>query len=204
MSKKALLKRYKVLNPQIITPYFEQNRSVIAVASHYTNWEWGVLCLSLQFKHKSVGLYKPLSNKYIDNYMVKSRAAWGMNLVSIHETSKNFEQDSSEPSIYYMIADQSPGNVERAYWVDFLNQDTACLHGPENYAKKYNLPVIYGHVNRVKRGFYEVNISLITENPQETEDSEITKAFMKILESNILLKPENWLWSHKRWKKKRK
>ena len=203
MSKKTLLKRYKVLNAEIVDKYYEKNKSVIAVASHYANWEWGVLCLSLQFKHKSVGLYKPLSNKYIDNYMRESRAAWGMNLLSIRDTSKYIEKENTEPSIYFMISDQSPSNVDRAHWVDFLNQDTACLHGVESYAKKFDLPVVYGHVSRVKRGYYEFTVSLIEPSPKETADGEITKAYMKILEDNILLKPENWLWSHRRWKKKR-
>ena len=202
MSKKSLLKRYKLVNPEIANQIYEQNKSVIAIASHYCNWEWGVLCLSLQFKHKSVGLYKPMSNKYIDRYMKKTRASWGMNLVSIYETAKYFEKSNSEPSIYIMVADQSPANYQKAYWIDFLNQDTACLHGPENYAKEYDLPVIYGHVERVKRGFYQVSLSNVETNPKEKISGEITQAYMKILEDYILTEPENWLWSHKRWKKK--
>ncbi len=203
MSKKALLKRYKVLNAEIADKYLAQNKSVIAVASHYANWEWGVLCLSLQFKHKSVGLYKPLSNKYIDNYMKKSRAAWGMNLLSIRETHQYIEKKNTAPSIYFMVSDQSPSNVDKAYWINFLNQDTACLHGVENYAKKYDIPVVYGHISRIKKGYYEFSVSMVEPNPKETADGEITKAYMKILEEHILKKPENWLWSHKRWKKKR-
>ena len=203
MSKKSLLKRYKVLNPEIADQIYEQNNSVITISSHYTNWEWGVLCLSLQFKHKSVGLYKPMSNKYIDEYMRKTRTSWGMNLISIHETAKYFEKNNSEPSMYIMVADQSPANYQKAYWIDFLNQETACLHGPENYAKKYNLPVIYGHIERVKRGYYEVALSNVEMNPKEKRAGEITQAYMKILENIILEKPENWLWSHKRWKKKK-
>ncbi|OQX97314.1 MAG: hypothetical protein B6I20_12935 [Bacteroidetes bacterium 4572_117] len=203
MSKKSLLKRYKVINPDVVDKYYRQNKSVIAIASHYCNWEWGVLCLSLQFKHKSVGLYKPMSNKIIDDFMRKSRAAWGMNLVSIHETAKYFENDKSNLSIYFMIADQSPSNYKKSYWIKFLNQDTACLHGPENYAKKIDLPLVYGHVNRVKRGYYEVFLTEVETKPDKKEDGEITGSYMKVLEDDILKKPENWLWSHKRWKKKR-
>ncbi len=203
MSKKSLLKRYKVLNPEIANKYYEQNKSVIAIASHYGNWEWGVLCLSLQFNHKSIGLYKPMTNKYVDKYMRKTRAAWGMNLVSIRETAQYFEKNVLNTSIYFMIADQSPANYQKAYWIDFLNQDTACLHGPENYAKKYDMPTIYVHMERVKRGYYEVLLSNVEKNPKEKAQSEITKTYMKILEDHIIKKPENWLWSHKRWKKKK-
>lgn len=203
MSKESLIKRYKVLNPEKADIYFEQNRSIIGIGSHYCNWEWGVLCFSLQFKHKTIGLYKPLSNKYIDKYIKKTRAAWGMNLVSIYETAKIMKQSNSESSLYFMIADQSPSNTKKAYWIDFLNQDTACLHGPENYSKQYNLPVLYGHVERVKRGYYTIFLSEVATNPQEKSPSEITNTYMKILENAILQKPENWLWSHRRWKRKR-
>ncbi len=203
MSKKSLLKRYKVINPEVINKYNEQNKSVIGIGSHYCNWEWGVLCFSLQFKHRTVGLYKPLSNKVIDKYIRRTRAAWGMNLVSIYETAQNIEDHNSEASLYFMISDQSPSNAKKAYWIDFLNQDTACLHGPENYSKKYNLPVLYGHVDRIKRGYYEVNITDVESNPTIKAQSEITKAYMTILENYIIEKPENWLWSHKRWKSKR-
>ncbi len=203
MSKKSLLKRYKVINPEVINKYYEQNKSVIGIGSHYCNWEWGVLCFSLQFKHRTVGLYKPLSNKVIDKYIRRTRAAWGMNLVSIYETAQNIEDHNSEASLYFMISDQSPSNAKKAYWIDFLNQDTACLHGPENYSKKYNLPVLYGHVDRIKRGYYEVNITDVESNPTIKAQSEITKAYMTILENYIIEKPENWLWSHKRWKSKR-
>jgi KDO2-lipid IV(A) lauroyltransferase len=203
MSKKELLKRYKVITSEVADKYHGQNRSVIAVASHYCNWEWGVLCFSLQLKHNSVGLYKPMSNKYIDNYIRSRRAAWGMNLVSIYETAEYFEQKNLEPSIYFMIADQSPGDYNKAHWIDFLNQETACLHGPEKYAKLYDLPVVYADVERIKRGYYEVSFLNIEPNPREKPQGEITLAYMKTLENIILEKPENWLWSHKRWKRKR-
>jgi len=203
MSKTELVKRYKVTNPEILDKYFEQGRSVIGIGSHYANWEWGVLCFSLQFKHKSIGIYKPLSNKYIDTYIRKTRAAWGMNLESIKRTNDTFEKNKNTASLYFLVADQSPSNIVSAYWIDFLNQDTACLHGPENYAKQYNLPIVYGNVTRIKRGFYTVELIELFEESKNTEDAQITKKFMGVLENIIKEKPENWLWSHKRWKKKR-
>ena len=203
MSKKELVRRYKVTNADILDNYFKKGISVLGIGSHYTNWEWGVLCFSLQFKHKSIGIYKPLSNKYIDSYIRKTRAAWGMNLESIKRTNAAFEENKNTANLYFLIADQSPSNIVSAYWIDFLNQDTACLHGPENYAKQYNLPVVYGNVQRVKRGFYTVELIELIKNSKETSEAEITKKFMGKLESIIKEKPGNWLWTHKRWKRKR-
>ncbi len=202
MSKKALLKRYRVTNPELTDKYFKQNKNIIGVGSHYANWEWGVLSFSLQYTHQTFGLYKPLSNKYIDNYVKSSRAAWGMNLIPIKETAKRFNEEREIPSMYFMVSDQSPSNNKFAKKIQFLNQETYCLHGVERYAKMKDWPVVYGDVQRVKRGYYEVTINVITENPKETDDGEITQKFMLILEEIINKKPEDWLWSHKRWKRK--
>lgn len=203
MSKKALKKRYPVVNVDLLKDYFNKGQSVIGLAAHYTNWEWGVISFGFQFTHKSIGLYKPMSNKYIDAYVKKSRAAWGMNLVSIKDTHSTFEKKHEKPAIFFMISDQSPSNINKAKWVKFLDQETACLHGAEAYSKKYNLPVVFGDVQRIKRGYYQIELSLFEENPQNTKDGEITEHYMKKLEDIIKAKPENWLWSHKRWKHKK-
>jgi len=203
LSKKTLLKRYPVKNVELLDEYFSSGQNIIGLASHYGNWEWGVLSFGLQFKHTSVGLYKPLSNKYIERFIKKARAAWGMHLVSFYETDNAFSVKHDKPSLIFMVSDQNPSNIEKAIWIDFLNHDTACLHGAEAYSKKYNLPLVYGDIQRVKRGYYEVTVSKLIENPGDTEYGEITRKYMQFLEDIILKKPENWLWSHKRWKHKR-
>ncbi len=203
MSPEQLKAHYKVVNPEVLQAFYDKGQSVIGVGSHFANWEWGVLAFGLQFPHKCIGFYKPLSNSYIDDYIKKSRAVWGMHLKSIRETAFSFEEKQERPSIYIMIGDQNPSNIKKAHWVDFLNQDTACLHGIDLYSRLYNYPVIYGEVQRIKRSYYEVKISVLTENPREYKEGEITMLVMKHLESIIRKKPQDWLWSHKRWKHKK-
>ena len=203
MSKKTLKKRYPVINLELLDDYFQKGQSVIGLAAHYANWEWGVISFGFQFTHKSIGLYKPMSNKYIDNYVKKARAAWGMNLVSIKDTHKTFEKKHEKPAMFFMVSDQSPSNIKKAKWVQFLNQDTACLHGAEAYAKKYNLPLVFGDIQRIKRGYYQMEMSVFEDHPTETKEGEITEHYMRKLEEIINKKPENWLWSHKRWKHKK-
>jgi KDO2-lipid IV(A) lauroyltransferase len=103
-----------------------------------------------------------------------------------------------------MASDQSPSKPDKAMWVNFLGRETAFLHGPEQYAKKYDLPVIFVDIQRVRRGYYELNLALITDKPRETSEGEITQLYARHLEEAILTKPENWLWSHRRWKLNRK
>jgi KDO2-lipid IV(A) lauroyltransferase len=63
--------------------------------------------------------------------------------------------------------------------------------------------VVYLNTKRVKRGYYEVTIEILAKNPLELEEGALTKLYMKKLEQILHKQPENWLWSHKRWKKKR-
>jgi Kdo2-lipid IVA lauroyltransferase/acyltransferase len=203
MSSKAVINRYKILNPELINDYYKQGRSVVCVAAHYCNWEWGAFSGASQLQHKIVALYKPMSNKYIDGFMQEKRAKAKVTMASIYETTTTFETYSKDVCAFVMVADQSPTNFEKAFWINFLNQDTACLHGPEKHAKKYDTPVLYLDIQRVKRGFYAVEASLLSDNPSLLKDGEITRKYMSKLESIIRKKPENWLWSHRRWKHKR-
>ena len=126
-------------------------------------------------------------------------------LFSISETTSTFKDLKDTPTIFLMAADQSPGRkyIDNAYWIDFLGRDTAFLHGPEKHARANNYVVMYIDVQRTKRGYYTVELSLIADKPSELEDGEITSRFAKKLESVINKEPSNWLWSHNRWKLKR-
>jgi KDO2-lipid IV(A) lauroyltransferase len=201
MSIKQLRKRYKIINPEILDTYFDKNQDVIAIASHYANWEWGIQALNSQIQHQAAALYKPMSNKQIDNYTKKLREKSDIHLVPINKTLDYFKSKKSKPVIYVMAADQYPGgSMDKAIWTDFLGRKTPCLHGPESYARYNNLPVFFFDVQRVKKGYYTLEIKLLADNPKSMEKGEITKLYMKSLEKRVISKPEDWLWSHKRWK----
>jgi len=204
LRKKDILKRFVILNPEILDPYLKKKQSVITALGHYNNWEWGSLAAGIFLKHKPVGFYKPLSNHYIDAYIQKTRAKEGMLLESVSRTSQTFRRLKKTPSAFIMVADQSPMNLKLAFWVPFLNHDTAVLHGTEKHAINNNYPVFFADVQKVKRGYYEVTIELLVANPSETQQGEITNIFMNRLEEQIRAKPEYWLWSHRRWKHSRK
>jgi len=201
MTRSQIRRRHKILNPEIVEPYYKTGKSIIALPTHYGNWEWGALSPSLFIKdYTIVGFYKAFSNPFVDRFMRKNRSRTGTTLASIYETPRTFERLKNKPTVYIMAADQSPSNADKAYWVDFLGRKTAFLHGPEKYARSYDIPLVYVEIQRVKRGYYELTLSILADKPSELQEGEITKRYAKMLESQINKKPENWLWSHKRWK----
>ena len=62
--------------------------------------------------------------------------------------------------------------------------------------------VFYYNVKKIKRGYYEFEISEISTKPQETEYGFIVEKSAKILENTLKQTPQYWLWSHRRWKLK--
>lgn len=200
LSEKQIKKRYKVLNSEIANEYYDKNNSLLCLTSHYGNWEYGILGTNNAIKHQAVALYLPLSNSRSEKYGLRRRKRFGMQLVAVQETRSIFEKPPRTPIAIIMAADQSPSNIEKAIWVKFLNQDTACLHGPEAYAKKINLPVLFLSINKPKRGFYQLVFEKLIDNPAELEAGKLTDIYMKRLEQDILRKPDYYLWSHKRWK----
>ncbi|MBL7923444.1 MAG: lysophospholipid acyltransferase family protein [Bacteroidia bacterium] len=203
ISREQVRERMKFENPELINRYFEQGRSVILAGGHYNNWELFAVAIDEAIRHKSIAIYKPLSNSFFDEKMRKTRGKYGLHMIPIKEVKKEFEERKQELTTMIFGTDQSPGNVNKAYWMHFLNQETAVLFGTERFAVEYNYPVVYGCIHKVSRGHYRVEFKVVTDDPASTAYGEITSRHTRLLEEDILRKPEFWLWSHRRWKKKR-
>ncbi len=200
ISTKTVAKRYKAKNSEIVEKYHQQGRSVILAVSHYANWEWGSVGVTMHINNDIFTVYKPIGNKYIDMYVRNSRSKNGLVMLPIKDTHKYFKKYARTASSFILISDQSPSNPDRAVWVNFLGKKTAFLHGIEFYSRIYNMPVIYTHIKRVKRGYYEVTYDLIHDNPQALKPGEITQLYANKVEEDIINNPSDWLWSHRRWK----
>lgn len=203
MGKKQLYARHKVINEDEIRHLYDKCEGIIALPNHYGNWEWGAMSCT-QMEWPGIALYKPLSNKYLNDYLKNNRSRLGTELVSIYDTARNFVANKNKKKYYVMASDQSPSNADKSYWVNFLGRETAFLHGPELYARKYGYPVVFVDIQRVKRGYYELELSILSENPKKLNDGEITQRLAGKLEEVIRKKPEDWLWTHKRWKLSKK
>lgn len=200
-----VLKHYKVVNREVINKYYEKGQSVILMSSHYNNWEYMVLSINFQLRHHGIGVGKPLSNKSFGRYLTRKRTRYGDEIVDQTNVRQvmAFYDLYKVPCAYMMLSDQSPSNPRKCFWTEFLHQDTGFLYGSEHFARKYNYPVLYYEVKKVKRGYYEIEIQELCENPMQMPEGGITLSYTLKLEELIRRQPEYWLWTHKRWKKKR-
>ena len=201
ISKKELLKRFKVKNPELMDDLFMRKKSVILVSGHYNNWEWLISSQSFLFKHEAMGIGMPMTSKFWDKKINERRMRFGMKVIHSKNFKEEIQKNVDHPIAILTLADQSPGDSTKAYWTRFLNQETAVLFGVEQMAHTYDFAVVYFATKKVKRGHYEMELKLITESPRKLEWGEITEKHLHLLEQEILNKPEFWIWSHKRWKR---
>lgn len=203
ISEKQVQKRVICKHPEIINSYFEQNKSVIIAGGHYNNWELFAVAVDKLIKHSTIGIYTPLRNKFFDEKMQSTRSKYGLKMIAAREVKRFFEANRIRLTATIFGADQSPSNPKSAYWMTFLNQDTGVQFGTEKFAKEYNCPVLYGRLNKVKRGCYELEFVVITPEAKKTAYGEITEKVTRLLEKDIQTLPQYWLWTHRRWKQKR-
>lgn len=198
--RSEMKRRHRVMNPEILDDLYNKNISAIITTGHYNNWEWGAFSPNFFVNHKVVALYKPLTNKRINKFILKRRAKYGTVLSSIDDTSKIYKEYSEKTSIFLMAADQSPTKPEMAIWVPFLNQPTPCPHGLERYSSRHDLPIVYAHVKRMKRGYYEIDLSWLKKEDEKLKYAEATNRYMTKLDQIIRKQPASWLWTHRKWK----
>ncbi|MFN0035726.1 MAG: lysophospholipid acyltransferase family protein [Saprospiraceae bacterium] len=194
------------LNPEIMNHYLDQGQSILLMGSHLGNWEYSGLTMPPQFHGATLTAYKPLKNKGMDAYLNRARSRTGMEMVAMDEVFKAIRKRGKEqpPTVFILLADQSPSSRKSAHWVEFFGQDTASLPGGDVLGRKFEMPVLYYRVRRTaRRGFYEIEFSEICADPSAAAEMDITRAFARRLEADIREQPEQWLWSHKRWKMKR-
>lgn len=177
----------------------DEGRSFIIIMGHYGNWEWAGPGFTLATGYPLVVIYRPLSNPYFEKMTKRMRTRFGTRITPVNLTLRDMVANRSSLTATAFIADQAAPK-DTAYWMTFLNQNTSVFTGAERLAVKFNYPVVYMNVKRVRRGYYEVIPEMLFANPKETAEHEISHTFMKRLEQEIQSDPVPWLWSHRRWK----
>jgi KDO2-lipid IV(A) lauroyltransferase len=201
ISENELRRRLTVQNPELMTKLFEKNQSVLLVSGHYNNWEWLITGQNLLFKHQAVGIGMPMTSAFWDKKINEQRSRYGMKILNSKNVRTAFEEMKNDVFATLILSDQSPGDARKAYWMEFLNQQTAILFGCEQMAHRYEQAVVFFVLHTVKRGHYSMELKLITDNPSSKNWGEITEIHTKLLEKEIIRNPQFWLWSHKRWKR---
>jgi KDO2-lipid IV(A) lauroyltransferase len=204
ISKKNMVKHCEFVPETlaIFSQLAEENQSFMVAMGHFGNWEWGGNTFSICCKHQLYVIYHPLSNKYFDGLTYRMRTRFGTRLIPMKDTLREMLKNRNDLTATAFISDQAP-LPDRAYWMQFMNQDTPVFLGIEKFALKIRYPIVYITIRRVKRGYYKVFAERIELSSELQKTGTITEIHTRKLETDIRSQPENWLWTHRRWKHKR-
>lgn len=173
-------------------------------SGHQMNWEYAHLAFARNMKVLWVGVYMQINNKHIDRLFLSVRKKFNTCMVSTGNFTKEIRNIYDNRYALALIADQNPGIPKNAYWLNFFNKAAPFMSGADKGAIRNNTAVVFVNFVKVKRGYYKFEPHVITENANEYKDGELTLLYRDFLEAAIRKQPDNYLWSHRRWKWKYK
>lgn len=204
ISEKEIQKRFVFSNLEIIKELEKEEKSIALMCAHYASYEW-VISMNGYVSFQGFAIYKKINNPYFDKLVKKIRSRFKAYLITTKETRSVIEQNESNGNyaIYGFASDQSPQVKPQTYWSKFMGIEVPVYIGAEVLSKKYDMNVVFLKVKKVKRGFYEAEMELLSDDVQKVPDFQITEQFLRKVEQQIIEAPEYYLWTHKRWKHRR-
>lgn len=205
ISGQELEQRTTHKNLELIHALADQGQSFVLLSSHAGNWEWLQLAVGMKMPIPMGSVYKPLHNRKMDQVFFEMRSRFGATLIEATEFMDVVVKNRKKQLIYAILADQKPRGSAKCHVTEFLNRETRFFTGPEKVAQFARAPVVFVHMTRLKRGYYEIEYELIAEPPYQKQKDyyPITESYARAVEKHILQYPDSWLWSNRRWRVRR-
>lgn len=185
---------------ELINQLTDKGYNVHIMAGHQFNWEFANSLCAMSINIPFVGIYMPISNKYLDRIFFNFRKRYGTVLISAPDFKNKMHQVFSMQYTMGLAADQNPGDPRNAYWMNFFGRPVPFVTGPAKGAVKYNTAVVMVGFHKKKRGYYHFSTKLLAENGAAFTPEQLTVIYRDALEEVVKADPSNYLWSHRRFK----
>ncbi len=200
ISPETLKKRMQG-NFDVLHTLHQQGKTAVGISGHLFNWEYMNAVLGLRQPYQLICVYMPLTNKAFDRLFQFIRSRFGPALMAATTLNRDIITWRRKQYLLGLIADQSPGDPGKAFWLEFLHRPTGFVTGPERNSQVFSQVPVFATITRRKRGHYFVDFQLLGNDYEPIrERGEITRLLAQRIEENIRLDPSLYLWSHKRWK----
>ena len=198
INKIKISKNIQIENQNILDECKKNSDPVIFISGHFNNFE----LMAMHINDSGVNLsaiYRPLNNIFLNpimeyirkKYICKNQIKKGF--AGNKQILKNFKDKSS---IALMI-DQ---RVSEGIKAKFFKKEALTTTIPAQFVKKFNAKIVPIYIQRIENNKFKmiVNEPLSFEKNNSLET--ITNKLNEILEKMILKNPEQWIWTHNRWK----
>lgn len=200
ISEAEIRRRYYFKDTTLLDNMKKANKSFFIMSAHYANWEW-TITIPLYFKPLRA-VYAKIQNPYFEKMIKENRSRFGFEMVPNSQSVRQMmiAIPKGDYAAYLMLSDQSPQDKKNNHYTTFLNQEVPVHTGVEQLARKFDMPLIFMKVKRVKRGYYEVAFEMICDTPRDVPPYELTERYLRKVEDLIATAPAYYLWTHRRFK----
>tara|TARA_B100001029_G_C14978299_1_gene404430 strand:- start:180 stop:1040 length:861 start_codon:yes stop_codon:yes gene_type:complete len=176
----------------------KNNKKVVFISGHFNNFE----LMAMQLENSGLNLatiYRPLNNVFLNVIMEKIR----LNHICKKQIKKGKSGTRELLQLFkngYSIALMIDQRVSEGIKSKLFNRSALTTTIPAQLVKKYSVDVVPVYIER-KNGIYfkmQIYKPIFFDDNKSLE--EITDDLNKILEEMILKNPDQWIWSHDRWK----
>jgi len=205
ISRKEIEKRYVFTNIDLYLDLEKKGKSIAVLMAHYASYEWAI-SMNYHTQFQGYGIYKKITNKYFDKLVKDIRRKFKAVLITTKETIPMIQKNanSRQLGVYGFASDQSPQLSKTFHWTNFMGIEVPVHTGAEMLAKRFDMNVVFLKTKKIKRGYYEATFENMFDNPKEVPNYQISDDFLRRVEKQIHEAPEYYLWTHKRWKHKKK
>jgi len=199
ISDKAFTKRAQIDFAEI-NALIAKGKNIQVQMGHQMNWEYGHWVFALKMPIPWIGVYMPITNKVVEKLFFKIRNKGNTILVAKNQFKNQVLTLFSQQYTIGLMADQNPGQPSTGYWLNFFGRPVPFISGPDKAAIKNNTAVVFVKFVKIKRGYYRYEPTVITEDGGLLSEGMLTRLYRDFLEATIREHPDNYLWSHRRWK----
>ncbi len=204
LSKSQIKERVKFNNVELLKKYLNSNQSVIVVGAHHCNIDWALLSCAQQVEYPMDAVYREQRSASLEKVFYQLRTRFDVYPIPMNSFITESMKRGKITRMVGMAADQSPKKKDSPYWQSFMNQETAFHSGTEKFAKAFKYPILFMSMKRIRAGYYEASLSLLSEPPYTNQEPNfILKKYVDELEKMVQNNPTDWLWAYRRWKLKK-
>ena len=191
-------KNIEIDGQEILEKIKKENSQVIFISGHFSNFE----LMAMHLEKSGINLcaiYRPLNNIFLNGLMERIRKKYickkqiKKGIVSLRQLIALKKNNFSTA----IMIDQ---RVSEGILSNFFNHEALTTTIPAQLVKKFNIPIVPVYIERIGNINFKICISKPIYFDEDTTTDKITDELNRILEKMILNKPENWIWSHNRWK----
>lgn len=199
-ASQQFITKHFVIDNDVFTPIYQSGRKCQLHLGHNFNWEIANVAMPYYTAYTFIVVYMPIKSNVMDRLFLRLRSRTGSVMLPATNMRNAIVPYRNSQYLLTLVADQAPGDVSRAYWLNFFGRPTPFVRGPESGARVGNIPVVFAQLYKVKRGYYRASLEIGADSPRNLPEGELTRRYIAFLEKAIRRQPDMWLWSHRRWK----